>query len=133
MPKADLSWQEHKGKQEDSIVIIHPGKWGPFEIPAREFHDISRKGMSLLREHNYGAFVNEKEISLEIKKGRDPADQYIASIYVNDEHIIDIWFDRITRYGPHSYCFYMKGENIGGIYSEKVKFAEELKEFIFQA
>lgn len=124
MPKINVSWKEEK--REGYIVISHP-KLGDYEIPAGRFHDIAQKGTALLREHNYGTFIYEKTVSLEIKMARDPADQYIVSVYVNNEHLIDIWCDRITRYGSFAYCFYMKGEYISGIDSKKVKLSDEVK------
>ncbi len=73
MAKLDVHWQKGKGKDDDCIVVSKaPARQGsialgPFAIPARLFHDIARAGVALLRENHYGTFLDEDEISLEIK------------------------------------------------------------------
>ena len=131
--KVTVDWKEKiNSKDEDYITIEQPGRWGPYEIPAVKFHDIVRKGLSLLREHGRLNFANEKDISLEIRRGNDPPDKYIARIFLNDEHIVDIWCDRVTRFGDGSFCFYMNGVSIGGVYSEKLKLGPGLDDFKFK-
>jgi len=129
MAKTDVSWQEHKGKLEDAVIISECGKWS-FPVPARLFYGLARKGIALLREHQHGTFKEDKEISLRIRKARAEYDGLlIVSIYINDELITDIWCDTISHIGA-SYLLNLKGVNICGIGAEKIEIAEDLKKHI---
>lgn len=132
-------WQ--KGAPEDLIVVKHTSRsrWGtnvvgPFKIPARLFHDISRAGVALLKEHNYGTFFEAKEISLAVKKAPRPEDdgEFIVEVFVCDNFVFQFWCDRISKWGTDFYTFEMKGQNIAGIGASRVNFAKELDGFDWQ-
>lgn len=140
----EVTWQKglpegwQKGAPEDLIVVKHTSRsrWGinvvgPFKIPARLFHDISRAGVALLREHHHGTSLEAEEISLEIKKAPQPEDDglFIVEVFVDDNSIFQFWCDHISKWGDDTYTFDMRGKNIAGIGAEKVKFSEELKNF----
>src|SRR5271157_2053310 len=127
MEKYEVTWLDgdKKNKTEDviRIEILQNSKESPktletvedVVIPARKFADVSEKGMRLLRDHHYGAFINEKDVSLVVRLGHNDAEGLvIASIFVRDLHVTDIWCDQIICWGI-AYTMSHKGISVGSV------------------
>jgi hypothetical protein len=132
MKRVHVSWidkvRKNKAKgieAKDEQVEVKDLDGNVVKIPANLFFDAAVKGMGLLREHGFGTQAGERDISLEITKSNPMyPGNYIVSIYYNNVWIHSIWCDKIERYADYIYCPFLNGENIGSLYSTKVKIVD---------
>jgi hypothetical protein len=113
--KPIVTWKEHaNSKEEDQVIIEWQGQ--KIIVPARLFTDMTDAGVHLLTEHHHGAFVQPEDITIKMKAGKGESDGLIiASIAAHGQNVIDIWCDKVTRWGGEGYCFYVGDHNIGMI------------------